>query len=590
MLVMALQTSVAQKTQIYEELERRYFALIPALQARGWTDEQHKKNRLSRSLAAFAIEKLANVTPAQAANSVTDGGDDNGIDAIYFDRAGNTLYVVQSKIGDAPSMIENKAFCDGIRDIIRVRFDRFNANFARLQPDIEEALETDGVQIVACNVHLGDNLGPHVVRDLEELKVDLNRFIFRFAWLDGNRLKVHEWLTSEHEIRSPRVTLVIENWYGLEVPRKAFYGLVSAEQLAILYVNEGRSIFEKNIRYYLGDQSVNIGISETVGNRPDELFFLNNGITALSTSISMPPGATHERAQFTLEGFSVVNGAQTVGSIAAAHSLNGGIAASAKLLITLIEVADNPNSLGPEITRTRNTQNAVRGLHFAALDPQQERLRQEMAVSGVTYYYRPAESTRRPDENVITIEAAANALACFSGVTRTVVAAKRESGQLYDRNGEYYSTLFTAGLSGVHLCRVVRIFDYLSNILSASESAETDFFRRMFYRHGKPFILHILARRHRRLLDKPEIELSDEDKDELSRIVTELAEFIYDVAESQIHRSKGYLSVFRNNTDAEPLSREVMRLLQERDARNAAAAVAADGNPDPITPPETTPE
>ena len=52
--------TTAQKTQIIEVLTRDYFPMIPQLQ-RNWTSEQHYKNRLSRSLAAFAITNLADL-------------------------------------------------------------------------------------------------------------------------------------------------------------------------------------------------------------------------------------------------------------------------------------------------------------------------------------------------------------------------------------------------------------------------------------------------------------------------------------------------------------------------------------------------
>ncbi|MHC5739578.1 hypothetical protein, partial [Nostoc sp.] len=67
-----------QKAQIIEVMARDYLPMIPQLQ-RNWTPEQHEKNRLSRSLAAFAIANLANITPAQAAHSIINGENDNGI-------------------------------------------------------------------------------------------------------------------------------------------------------------------------------------------------------------------------------------------------------------------------------------------------------------------------------------------------------------------------------------------------------------------------------------------------------------------------------------------------------------------------------
>jgi hypothetical protein len=103
---------------------------------------------------------------------------------------------------------------------------------------------------------------------------------------------------------------------------------------------------------------------------------------------------------------------------------------------------------------------------------------------------------------------------------------KKESGQVYDVNGPYYSTLFAETLSGVRLCRYVRIFDYLNAILNSSEMAEDETFRRAFYRHGRFFIMCILARRYHNVLLKPEIQLSTQDQIDLSRAALELAESI----------------------------------------------------------------
>ena len=165
-------------------------------------------------------------------------------------------------------------------------------------------------------MHLGDQLGPHAVADLEQLKTELNQFVQRFDWQDLKLSVVHSWLTTEHAVAQVNVTLTLEKWYGVDHPRRAFYGLVTAAELAGLYNQYGKACFEKNIRHYLGAQTVNSAIAATVQDRPTELFYLNNGLTAVCSSIRPVPGANNQQGTFTLESFSVVNGAQTVGSIA----------------------------------------------------------------------------------------------------------------------------------------------------------------------------------------------------------------------------------------------------------------------------------
>ena len=551
-----------KKTQVIEMLKQDYFPMIPQL-PRNWTPEQHEKNRLSRSLAAFAIANLADVTPAQSANSIINGENDNGIDAVYFDRMQNLLWLVQAKAGNAPNMGDNKKFCDGIRDLVNQRFEKFNQSFERLQPDVEDALETNGVKIISCNIYFDESLGSHLINDLNQLQTELNQFSERFEWRDLNIDITYSWLTAKQAIASVNVVLTVENWHCLNQPRKAFYGLVKASELAFLYQQHNKLLFQKNIRYYLGTEDVNLAIAETVKEKPSELFYLNNGLTITCSEISLPSGHKQESTQFTLKGFSVVNGAQTVGAIASVYNANSSISDDAKLLVTIIEVGTASNSIGVKITEARNTQNAVRDVYFAALDPNQERLRQECMVSNIVYYYRP--SVDRNSQDGITIEQAAVALACFSGNTEIVVAAKREIGQLYKR---YYSTLFSDKISGVMLCRYVRIFQYLDGIFSASENSATGR-QKMFYKHSRFFILDILGRRNKRLINKVGIDLSDDDKIELSRIALEFAELIYNIAESQFASDpKGYLAIFKNLTDVKLLTGAIMQELASRDAQN----------------------
>jgi len=548
----------AQKTQIIEVLKQDYFPMIPELE-RNWTPEQHDKNRLSRSLAAFAIANLADLTPSQAAHSIINGGDDNGIDAVYFDRVNNRLWLVQAKAGKAPNMGDNKKFCDGIRDLVHKRFQKFNSSFSRLQHDVEDALDRNGVKIVGCNIYLDDSLGSHVVNDLNQFKNELNKFDSRFEWEDLNIENIYRWLTAKQENAPIEVKLTLEKWHCLEHQRRAFYGLVNAAELAELYKQHNKLLFERNIRYYLGTQDVNEAIAQTVKKQPLELFYLNNGLTITCTKVILPLGHEQESTKFTLEGFSVVNGSQTVGSIASVFNDNGAISPDAKLLVTIIELGTISDTIGVEITKARNTQNTVRDIYFAALDPNQERLRQECMVSNIVYQYRPSAD----NQDAITIEQAAIALAFFSGNTEIIVVAKKEPSQLYKR---YSSTLFNNNLSGITLCRYVRIFEYLDqSLISYAESLTNK--QKMFYRHGKFFILDILSRRYQSLINKPEVNLSQDDLTEFSRIGADLAELIYTLAESQFASDeKGYLAIFRSLTDVQQLTSKVMQELAQNNS------------------------
>jgi hypothetical protein len=415
---------------------------------------------------------------------------------------------------------------------------------------------------------------------LDKLRHDLNEFVERFRWQDADLDIVHNWLKDEHASAAPNVSLTLRQWHGCKEPRRAFYGLASADDLAALYEKHGKVLFERNIRHYLGAQAVNKAIQLTARERPADLFYLNNGLTVVCTKATLLPGASNEAGTFQIEGFSVVNGAQTVGSLDSIRRSDGGVAPAARVMVTIIEVGEDADSFGPAITRARNTQNAVRGAHFAALDPNQERLRREMAVSGISYYYRPSDEATRGGSTVVTMERAAVALGALSRSIATAVAAKKESGQLYDRTGSFYPKLFSDGLSGVGLCRRVRIFDFLDEAFEGAERSSSGP-QRTLYRHGRYFIATILARRLPTVVNRPEIDISATDTQILSRTALELAELIHEVAQLRYGAWPGYLSIFRNLTSAEPLAAQVM---QELATRDALAASLSTGPSSPVSP------
>ena len=51
----------------------------------------------TRALAALSLLSESPISPHEAGASVTDGGADDGIDALYVDNQRNIVYFVQSK-------------------------------------------------------------------------------------------------------------------------------------------------------------------------------------------------------------------------------------------------------------------------------------------------------------------------------------------------------------------------------------------------------------------------------------------------------------------------------------------------------------
>ena len=136
--------SIIHVNQIKNQVTRLFSNLIDMSDAARATDENKEALFLSRGLAAYAVHYLAGATPEEAAQAVTDGGGDNGIDALYYDGANKRLYLVQSKwIRDGTGEPENgdiKKFVAGVRQLFNMAFDRFSAKVRAKESSITQAL------------------------------------------------------------------------------------------------------------------------------------------------------------------------------------------------------------------------------------------------------------------------------------------------------------------------------------------------------------------------------------------------------------------------------------------------------------------
>jgi hypothetical protein len=89
--------SIIHVNQIKTHVKRIFDGHIDLQDVANAAPEMKEDFFYTRALAAYAIHFLSGAQPSVAAKAVTDGGGDNGIDAIYFDESNRRLYLVQSK-------------------------------------------------------------------------------------------------------------------------------------------------------------------------------------------------------------------------------------------------------------------------------------------------------------------------------------------------------------------------------------------------------------------------------------------------------------------------------------------------------------
>lgn len=99
---------------------------------------------LSRSVSIAALQVLTDIDADLASDCVVDGGKDNGIDAIYYDKNSRALYLVQAKWSNSHSGSISSGdvlkFLHGVQDLVSLKADKFNSKIKKRWNAIEDAL------------------------------------------------------------------------------------------------------------------------------------------------------------------------------------------------------------------------------------------------------------------------------------------------------------------------------------------------------------------------------------------------------------------------------------------------------------------
>lgn len=546
-------------TLLETNLGANYVAHLPPLEDQRKPADQQAKKNLSRAFSAFALRKLCEISAIDAAAAVVDDFDDFGIDAIYYLGSSETLFLVQGKLKESATFTQDEAnaFCQGVRKLIKQDFSGFNGHVVKRQAEIDGALEAcSHIQLVIA--HTGSGISNHAETAINDLLTDDDHGEERLkkSAIDYGSDRVAADLQQGQAYPRVNASLTLHDWSSSTKPRKTYSGLVNINDLVALHQKHGKALYAKNIRTFLGQTTeVNRSIRDTLATKPADFMYLNNGVTALCEQIE-PKSGTRSEKKFKITGLSVINGAQTVASSAGyAKEHKGADNSAAYVMVTLIK-ADADDAFGKAVTRARNHQNPVLLANFAALDDEQERLRRELAYLDIHYAYKAEGPDNTQDPKRIRIDEAAQALALLQPDPRYVVWLKKEPAQLLDTESIAYKNLFRAELTGIELANAVRALRYVQSRMLTEATVATGP-ERLTYKHGAYALGFVLAKRIAQAITGAALIDEAKLRAELGAAFDAVRQTLWTTAEPKT-ALKGPLAIFRNQTDAVPLLRDMM--------------------------------
>lgn len=454
----------------------------------------------SRRLAALAIEMESGETnPQILIDSITDGQHDQGIDALYLDENQKELILVQSKWRTKGtgtiSSAEMAKFANAIDRCFEFDFDNPNSKFRGKYNDIEKGIG-DAYTVKAIMISTTtDPIPEENLYPLKKLQDRINDVddVLRFSYFD--KKKIYDYLLNNQK-HSIDLTIELNNWGYINEPYKAYYGTVDAANIAEWYQQFGNSLFSQNIRFFKDNTEVNDGIQNTLDKEPENFFLYNNGIKLLCSEASRAThSVNHKSTIFTLKNASIVNGAQTTGSIAKFYQNKpSDDIKEAPVFVEVIDLTGMPESAAATISKLSNTQNRIEGKDFAALDPEQDRIARELAFEEqpIHYIYRTGSFTEDIDSRSCTLDEAIPALACEQDDIKLVTLAKSNVGALTSNTSKApYTTLFNQNTNSIVLYNSVQVMRYVDDKLS-KEYKKKQGKEKLISTHGNRFLLHLV--------------------------------------------------------------------------------------------------
>ncbi|MCW5250597.1 AIPR family protein [Streptomyces sp. SHP 1-2] len=442
-------------------------SLEVALQKRVDLDQYESNKRLLFALQlTFDIEDIN----AVAATALTDAGNDKACDLLYIDRDGGRVILAQGYEAQNTQKLQAPA------GKAATLHQAVNWLFSKRQPtgvpetllgawrELHDALEADAIgEVEIWYVH---NL-PESQQVTQEINVasEAAYQMLRQGYpenevsVSGTELG-RTALTRRYE--NSQAPILVSDIFQINVPGSfeengqnwtALCTSVPISWLYKRYEEHEADLFSPNVRDYLGSSrskgNINNGIQETVRNEPANLWAYNNGITALVHDFKIIDANTLE-----ITGLGIVNGAQTTGAIG---SVPAGELGEESHVLTRFIRCDDPETV-KSIVRFNNRQNPTRASDFRSNDGIQRRLVEEFNKLSVVGYNGgrrggAEDVIRRPGENQLSAEAAAQALAAFHGASHT---AYHEKSKIWEQD-EIYSRVFPERVTAEHIVFVTSL-------------------------------------------------------------------------------------------------------------------------------------
>ena len=519
------------------------YADVLADELRLGTDRQ--KHRSAAFL--FLVARTAfDLTDEEAFDGIVDGGNDFGVDALYFappDDGELPITLIQGKY--KTDLRGNSAFPENaIAKMIAAVGALFDpATDVQLNPRLKQRVEDirsfvkDGVipRVTAVTANNGTRWTAEAQQRIDNTAKDFaGQVEWRYIGPDEILALVQARKPIDTEVRLTGQATVEDFNY-----RRVLLGRMSVAELARLTDVYKNQLFERNIRRYLGltGNRVNEAVAATLRD-PDQrsnFYFYNNGITLTCSQFRHN---ALQRGNWTVHvnDLQIVNGGQTARTVQQIHREIGAEIERAEVLIRIYELQQEDTEIVDAITFATNSQNPVDLRDLKANEPRQKALAE--SIVGLGYAYRAKREDRPVPPNEFT----------SAVVAESVLAIWRErphQARFRSREhfGALYETIFNKHLNGAQAVIAALLLRHAENRRKHQPHNAPDFLA-----YGSRFVAMLMGRYLLEEMGIPLDRLDHRNFTQARDLVEQRADSYLSRAEQQIEDALGPLFSTRERT------------------------------------------
>ncbi|MDR0662634.1 MAG: AIPR family protein [Spirochaetaceae bacterium] len=419
------------------------------------------ERRKSFAFLLLGVAAYLDIDIAEAAQYLTDGGNDGGFDAAYIVQSGEGILNVvlfQAKYTRDLEK-ENNFPANAVEKSVNTINNIFDPN-RQMQLNDKSRVIVDEIRSF-----IADGVIPYVTFVLINNGLKWNQDAQNHIDNEFSSLKQVEFVYFNHQdiVRYVNKHDKIDetlNLTGVAIKedfnyKEVILGRVSVKEIARILDKYGDGLLDKNIRKYLGINAVNKAIRDTLldDSKRSNFFFYNNGITMICSDFKYN-ALQKEDWKVQVQSLQIINGGQTCKTIHQALKDNTEIDFSDTTVLLRLYAVEEDESVIEGITRATNSQNPVDFRDLKSNDEKQRFLEQGAKDLGVSYKRKRDNQT-----NTEIIPSSVAAEAVFAIWRKKPHLAKYKKSEFFNN---YYDDIFK-NLNASQMIIAVLIFRMCDN-------------------------------------------------------------------------------------------------------------------------------